>query len=68
MFHYPPSKVSAGDVLAAIAAAGLTIGEVTTRETALEDIFLQLTNSPDIGDEPAPHVPAVDQTLEPPGL
>ncbi len=34
---------SAGEVLAAIAAAGLTVVDVTTQEADLEDVFLALT-------------------------
>lgn len=36
-----------GAVLAAIQDSGLTISDLTTSETDLEDIFLQLTRSPD---------------------
>jgi ABC-2 type transport system ATP-binding protein len=50
-FQYPPSQIAAGEILAAVRAAGLSIGEVSTRETELEDIFLQLTNEPDAGEE-----------------
>jgi ABC-2 type transport system ATP-binding protein len=42
-FQYAPSQVRGGDILAAVAEAGLTIVEITTRETELEDIFLALT-------------------------
>ncbi len=56
-FQYPPSQIAAGEILAAVRAAGLSIGEVTTRETELEDIFLQLTNEPDAGLEAEPVVP-----------
>ncbi|NQV98186.1 MAG: ABC transporter ATP-binding protein [Rhodospirillales bacterium] len=48
-FRYAPSKVSSGQILAAISAAGLTISEISTRETELEDIFLKLTSEPDAG-------------------
>jgi ABC-2 type transport system ATP-binding protein len=52
-FHYPPSRIAAGEILSAVRAAGLSIGEVTTRETELEDIFLRLTNEPDAGEDRA---------------
>jgi ABC-2 type transport system ATP-binding protein len=46
VFRYPPSRIEAGALLNAVAEAGLTIGEVTTREADLEDIFLRLTRAP----------------------
>ncbi len=46
VFHYPPSTVGDGAIIAAIQAAGLTIKDLTTRETELEDIFLRLTREP----------------------
>jgi len=46
VFHYPPSTVGDGGIIAAIQAAGLTIKDLTTRETELEDIFLRLTREP----------------------
>ncbi|WP_376739160.1 ATP-binding cassette domain-containing protein [Azospirillum sp. B4] len=44
--QYPPSRVKVGEVLNAIAAAGLTIVDLSTKESDLEDIFLQLTRAP----------------------
>lgn len=44
-FQYAPSQVRGGEILAAVAAAGLAIIEIATRETELEDIFLALTGS-----------------------
>ena len=44
-FQYAPSQVHGGEILAAIAALGLGIVEIATRETELEDIFLALTGS-----------------------
>jgi ABC-2 type transport system ATP-binding protein len=41
--RYKPSRTRVGDVLGAIQAAGLTIQDLSTVETDLEDIFLQLT-------------------------
>lgn len=43
VFKYPPSTVASGEILAAVAAAGLTVHEISTREAELEDIFLSLT-------------------------
>ncbi len=40
---YDKSRVNAGDVLAALAAAGLGVVDVSTREADLEDVFLSLT-------------------------
>jgi ABC-2 type transport system ATP-binding protein len=45
VFHYQPSRTRVADFLAALGAAGLTIVDVTTVETDLHDIFLQLTGS-----------------------
>ncbi len=40
--HYPPSQTTIGEVLAAVQAAGLTIHDLTTHESDLEDAFLAL--------------------------
>jgi ABC-2 type transport system ATP-binding protein len=42
-FQYAPSRLHGGEILAAVAAAGLTVVDISTRETDLEDIFLALT-------------------------
>ena len=42
---YAPSAVTAGQVLAAVAAADLGVVDVTTQEADLEDIFLRLTQT-----------------------
>ncbi|MDE2167046.1 MAG: ABC transporter ATP-binding protein [Alphaproteobacteria bacterium] len=42
VFHYKPSHAQVGEVLAAVAAAGLAIRDVSSEETDLEDIFLRL--------------------------
>jgi len=42
---YSKDKVNAGEVLAALQAAGLGIVDVSTREADLEDVFLNLTRS-----------------------
>ena len=41
--RYAPSRTHLGDLLAAIAAQGLAITDISSQETDLEDIFLQLT-------------------------
>lgn len=40
---YRPSTMTAGEIIAALNAANLTILDLSTEETDLEDIFLQLT-------------------------
>ncbi|SEH25699.1 ABC transporter ATP-binding protein [Magnetospirillum fulvum] len=45
VIRYRPSAVPVGRILDAITAAGLSIADLTTEETDLEDIFLQLTSS-----------------------
>ena len=47
--HYPPSRVRISDILGAVQGAGLEILDLSTEETDLEDIFLQLTGN---GGEP----------------
>jgi ABC-2 type transport system ATP-binding protein len=42
---YNKQKVNAGEVLAALQAAGLGIVDVSTREADLEDVFLNLTRA-----------------------
>ncbi len=43
--RYRPSETRIGDVLGALEAAGIGVADVTTVETDLEDVFLQLTGS-----------------------
>ncbi|EME70407.1 ABC-type multidrug transport system, ATPase component protein [Paramagnetospirillum caucaseum] len=45
LLRYRPSTTPMGRILAAFAAADLTIADLSTEETDLEDIFLQLTSS-----------------------
>jgi len=45
LFRYGPSRTMLGPLFAEIQAAGLTIRDVSTEETDLEDIFLRLTGS-----------------------
>ncbi|PKU25413.1 ABC transporter ATP-binding protein [Telmatospirillum siberiense] len=47
-FRYKPSRVQVGAILAALEAARLSVVDLSTEETDLEDIFLQLTrHTPD---------------------
>jgi ABC-2 type transport system ATP-binding protein len=48
-FHYQPSRTRLDDLLDRLRAAGLTIVDVTTHESDLEDIFLQLTGTRERG-------------------
>jgi ABC-2 type transport system ATP-binding protein len=41
--RYQPSRQKAGAILAAVTAAGLSVVDLSTEESDLEDIFLQLT-------------------------
>ena len=41
--HYRPSRTEIGEILAALTSAGLTIVDLTTEESDLEDVFLALT-------------------------
>ena len=43
VFTYRPSRVRVGDVLAAAQTVGLGIADLSTEESDLEDIFLELT-------------------------
>ena len=42
--HYRPSQTRIAEILASISDAGLTITDLTTKESDLEDIFLALTS------------------------
>jgi ABC-2 type transport system ATP-binding protein len=44
---YPPSKTNSGEILGAIAEAGLSVTDLVTKEAELEDIFLSLTSTSD---------------------
>jgi ABC-2 type transport system ATP-binding protein len=45
MFRFSPKEQSAGEIIAAIQAAGYGIADVSTDERKLEDVFLQMTRS-----------------------
>ena len=45
VIHYKPSVAPVAKILAAIQASGLPVVDVTTTESDLEDIFLQLTRA-----------------------
>jgi ABC-2 type transport system ATP-binding protein len=42
VIRYQPSRAQVGEILAAVAAADLRIVDLSTKETDLEDVFLQL--------------------------
>jgi ABC-2 type transport system ATP-binding protein len=44
-FHYQPSRTRLEDLLERLRAAGLAIVDLTTHESDLEEVFLQLTGS-----------------------
>jgi len=46
LFRYRPAQTSIAEILDAVAGEGLTIADLTTEETDLEDIFLQITHGP----------------------
>ena len=43
VFHYRPSQSPVPEILRSVTAAGLEVVDMTTEETDLEDLFLQLT-------------------------
>ena len=43
VFRYRPSETRIRDILAAVRGAGLDIGDLSTQESDLEDLFLELT-------------------------
>jgi ABC-2 type transport system ATP-binding protein len=45
VIHYKPSAAPVGAILSAIQASGLPVVDVTTTESDLEDVFLQLTRA-----------------------
>ena len=47
LFRYRVGETPVHEILAAVDLAGLTISDMSTREADLEDIFLQLTSTPD---------------------
>jgi len=53
LFSYAPSQTGAGEILQAVARAGLAVADVSTREAELEDVFLSLTSAPDVADDVA---------------
>ena len=42
-FAFRTSETGIGDILNAVREAGLTVADLTTRESDLQDLFLQLT-------------------------
>jgi len=47
VIRYQPSKTRLGDILNAMHESGVRITDLSTEETDLEDIFLQLTRAPE---------------------
>jgi ABC-2 type transport system ATP-binding protein len=45
LIRYRPSDTRIGEIISAISAAGFVIADLTTEETSLEDIFLDLTRA-----------------------
>ena len=45
VFRYRTSETEIGAILGAVAAAGLTVTDLTTKEPDLEDVFLELTRA-----------------------
>jgi ABC-2 type transport system ATP-binding protein len=45
LIRYAPKELSAGRLIAAVQAAGLEIADISTKESSLEDVFLQLTRA-----------------------
>jgi ABC-2 type transport system ATP-binding protein len=43
LVRYDPAQTGAAEIITAVAAAGLQIGDVTTVEADLEDVFLEMT-------------------------
>ena len=43
-FRYTPDEAAVGAIIAAIQAAGYGIADISTDESDLEDVFLQLTS------------------------
>tara|TARA_B100000686_G_scaffold344196_1_gene426382 strand:+ start:1407 stop:2387 length:981 start_codon:yes stop_codon:yes gene_type:complete len=53
LIHYRPSHTQIGVILAAVQSSGLTILDLTTEESDLEDVFIELTRSHDAGGKAA---------------
>ncbi|MEM1400831.1 MAG: ABC transporter ATP-binding protein, partial [Pseudomonadota bacterium] len=45
LIRYRPSETKLGEILGAMNQAGIAIGDLSTEETDLQDIFLQLTRA-----------------------
>ena len=45
LVHYAPSKISAGDMMQKLLKTNLTVIDMSTEDTDLEDIFMSLTQS-----------------------
>jgi len=54
---YSPDDISAGEIIARVQGAGIEILDITTQQSDLEDVFLQLTyyrDGPATGSQPVP--------------
>ncbi|HBR68040.1 MAG TPA: multidrug ABC transporter ATP-binding protein [Rhodospirillaceae bacterium] len=45
VFHYSPGEAAVGNIIEKIGAAGYAIVDITTEDSNLEDVFLQLTKA-----------------------
>ena len=62
---YSPEDIMAGEIIARVQATGIEICDITTQQSDLEDVFLQLTRAksdiaaaPVVGEKPVPPVHA----------
>ncbi len=60
LLRYQPTRTRIAEILAAVQAAGVEVVDLTTLETDLEDIFLQLTRRAAPAGPPARPAPASD--------
>lgn len=61
IFHFRPSVMDAGEILEALASAGLHVRDLSTQEADLEDIFLRLTGND--GEAPSPPPDPLSETV-----
>lgn len=45
VFHYSPGELAVGDIIEKITGTGFSIVDITTEDSDLEDVFLQLTKA-----------------------
>jgi len=56
VFRFSPSRLGAGEIIAAMGAENLAIADLVTEESDLEDIFIKITGL----DEAAPRIAGLD--------